>query len=214
MPGVFLDWPEGEFYRYDRIYDFDELGYRGPRMSFATMPDQYTLSAFERLERAKADRGPLMAEIPLVTSHAPWTPLPEFLDWSEVGDGAVYNHLAGLGQQPEAILTRDPATVRADYRRAVEYSLTSLISYIETHGDDNLVVVFLGDHQPSPVVTGGDTDRDVPITIVAKDPEVMERISGWRWQQGLRPGPHAPVWRMDAFRDEFLTAFTGGTERS
>jgi hypothetical protein len=205
MPGVFLDWPEGAFYRHDRIYDFDELGYRGPRMSFATMPDQYTLKAFEELERAKP--GPVMAEIPLVTSHAPWNPVPPFLPWAEVGDGSVYDFLEGRGEQPEAILTRDPALVREDYRRAVEYSLTSLISYVETYGDDDLVVVLLGDHQPSPVVTGPTSDRDVPISIVAKDPAVLDRIGGWHWQDGLRPGPHAPVQRMDAFREEFLTAF-------
>ncbi len=208
MPGVFLDWPEGAWYRHDRIYDFDELGYHGPRMSFATMPDQYTLKAFEDLERSRSGRAPVMAEIPLVTSHAPWTPLPPFLDWNEVGDGSVYNSLAGRSEQPEAILTRDPATVREDFRRSIEYSLTSLISYIETYGDDDLVVVLLGDHQPSPIVTGDTANRDVPITVVAKDPAVMEEISGWRWQEGLRPGPHAPVWRMDAFRGEFLSTFS------
>jgi hypothetical protein len=208
MPGVFLDWPEGAWYRHDRIYDFDELGYRGPRMSFATMPDQYTLKAFEELERSRSGRAPVMAEIPLVTSHAPWTPLPPFLDWNEVGDGSVYNFLDGQTEQPEAILTRDPATVREDFRRSIEYSLTSLISYIETYGDDDLVVVLLGDHQPSPIVTGDTANRDVPITIVAKDPAVMEQISGWRWQEGLRPGPHAPVWRMDTFREEFLSTFS------
>jgi hypothetical protein len=47
----------------------------------------------------------------------------------------------------------------------------------------------------------------VPVTIVAKDPAVLDRISGWGWQHGLNPGPQAPVWRMDAFRDRFLTAF-------
>jgi hypothetical protein len=208
MPGVFLDWPEGAFYRHDRIYDFDELGYRGPRMSFATMPDQYTLKAFEDLERSRSGRGPVMAEIPLVTSHAPWTPLPPFLDWNEVGDGSVYNFLDGQTEQPEAILTREPATVREDFRRSIEYSLTSLISYLETYGDDDLVVVLLGDHQPSPIVTGDTENRDVPITIVAKDPAVMEQVSGWRWEDGLRPGPHAPVWGMDAFRGEFLSAFS------
>jgi hypothetical protein len=210
MPGVFLDWPEGAWYGYDRIYDFSQLGYQGPRMSFATMPDQYTLKAFEELERSRADRGPLMAEIPLVTSHAPWTPLPPFLDWDQVGDGSVYDYLDGRTEQPEAILTRDPATVREDYGRAVQYSLTTLISYVRTYGDDDLVVVLLGDHQPSPVVTGPTENRDVPITIVAKDPAVLDQVSGWRWQDGLRPGPHAPVWRMDDFREEFLTAFSAG----
>jgi hypothetical protein len=78
---------------------------------------------------------------------------------------------------------------------------------VETYGDDNLVVVFLGDHQPAPVVTGEGASRDVPITILARDPAVLDQISGWGWQDGLKPNPRAPVWRMDAFRDRFLTAF-------
>jgi hypothetical protein len=207
MPGVFLDWPEAPFYGYDQIYDFQHLGYRGPRMSFATMPDQFTLKAFEQLEHSKPDRAPLMVEMPLVTSHAPWTPLPPFLDWNQLGDGSVYNSLAGQSQQPEAILSRDPAQVRDDYGKAIQYTLTSLISYIQNYGDDNTVVVMFGDHQPSPIVTGPTENRDIPITVIAKDPKVFDRIAGWHWQDGLRPGPNAPVWRMDAFRTEFLTAF-------
>ena len=78
---------------------------------------------------------------------------------------------------------------------------------MQTYGDDNLVLVFLGDHQPAAVVTGENASRDVPISIVARDRAVLDRISGWGWQDGLKPGPQAPVWRMDAFRDRFLTAF-------
>jgi hypothetical protein len=47
----------------------------------------------------------------------------------------------------------------------------------------------------------------VPITIVARDRGVLDRIASWGWTDGLRPGPQAPVWKMDAFRDKFLTAF-------
>jgi hypothetical protein len=97
--------------------------------------------------------------------------------------------------------------VHADYRAAIEYSLSSLISYIQTYGDKNLVVIFLGDHQPSPIVTGYGVSHDVPISIVTQDRSVLNRISSWGWQDGLKPGPQAPVWRMDAFRDRFLTAF-------
>src|SRR5262249_11192032 len=77
--------------------------------------------------------------------------------------------------------------------------LSALVSYVEKYGDDNLVLVFLGDHQPSPLVTGAGAGRDVPITIVARDRAVLDRVSGWGWQDGLRPGPGAPVWRMDTF---------------
>jgi hypothetical protein len=78
---------------------------------------------------------------------------------------------------------------------------------VETYGNDNLVLVFLGDHQAAPVVTGENASHDVPITIVARDPAVLDRITGWGWDNGLKPSPQAPVWRMDAFRDRFLTAF-------
>jgi hypothetical protein len=47
----------------------------------------------------------------------------------------------------------------------------------------------------------------VPISIVAHDPAVLQRIAGWGWTDGLRPGDAAPVWQMSAFRNRFLAAF-------
>jgi hypothetical protein len=170
------------------------------------MPDQYTLSRFERTERTR-DRQPVMAEITLVSSHAPWAPIPRLIDWEDVGDGSVFETMAAANDPPEAILTRNPTRVRADYRASIEYSLSSLITYMETYGDDNLVLIFLGDHQPSPIVAGQGASRDVPITIVTRDRSVVDRIAPWSWQEGLKPNAQAPVWGMDAFRDRFLTAF-------
>ena len=207
MPGNDSAWPESGSLGYDRVYGAQEMGYQGPRFSWATMPDQYTLSRFERTERSARNRQPVMAEITLVSSHAPWEPIPRLVNWSEIGDGSVFDAMAAVGDPPEAILTRSPTRVRAAYRTSIEYSLSSLISYIETYGDDNLVLILVGDHQPSPIVTGHGASRDVPISIVARDPSVFERITSWGWQQGLKPDQQAPVWRMDAFRDRFLTAF-------
>jgi hypothetical protein len=53
MPLVVRDWPEGEFYGFDRIYAARDLGYKGPRFNLGTIPDQYTLSAFQRLWTGK-----------------------------------------------------------------------------------------------------------------------------------------------------------------
>jgi hypothetical protein len=36
---------------------------------------------------------------------------------------------------------------------------------------------------------------------------VLDQMSGWGWTDGLKPSPDAPVWRMDSFRDKFLTTF-------
>jgi hypothetical protein len=213
MPAWTTDWPEEPFYGYDQVYDSRHLGYNGPGFSFAPVPDQFTLDAFERLERSKPDRPPLMAQIVLVSSHAPWTPLPHMVGWGELGDGSVFNPMAGQDYPTDVILTRNPARVRADYRRSIEYTLNSLISYVQNYGDDRLVLVFLGDHQPAPVVVGAGASKDVPITIVTRDRAVLDRVASWGWQDGLRPAPNSPVWTMDAFRDRFLTAFgsTGGS---
>ncbi|WP_344750641.1 sulfatase, partial [Micromonospora olivasterospora] len=207
MPAAVEDWPEGRFYGYDEFYDNRALGYRGPAFGYAPMPDQYALSVFQRRERAGADRPPVMAEIALTSSHSPWTLVPRPLGWNELGDGSVFGHATTVTPGGRDAVRRSTAQVRAGYRSSVEYTLATLISYVETYGDDDLVLVFLGDHQPAPVVTGPDAGRDVPVTVVARDPAVLDRIAGWGWRDGLRPGPGAPVWRMDDFRDRFLAAF-------
>jgi hypothetical protein len=194
------------FYHYDHMYDCRNVGYAGPSFGWATMPDQYTLAAFQRNELASPNRPPVMAEIDLITSHGPWAPLPRMVDWSAVGDGSVFADMPAQGQSPDDLLGH-PVLIQAAYGQAIQYSLEALISFVQTFHNDNLVVVALGDHQPAAVVTGPDASRDVPITIIADDPEVMNRIASWGWQPGMLPDPHAPVWPMDAFRDRFLTAY-------
>lgn len=206
MPAATQPWPEGKFFGYDRYYDAEKLGYRGPKFSYAPMPDQYTLATFQRLERAKP-HAPLMAEIPLVSSHSPWSVIPKPVGWDAVGDGSIFHQASTSSGGSRDVVQRDATQIRADYRHSIEYTLDTLVSYVLAYGGDDLVLVFLGDHQPATAITGEGASRDVPITVVAHDPKVFDRIAGWGWQDGLRPGPQAPVWRMDTFRDRFLTAF-------
>jgi hypothetical protein len=170
------------------------------------MPDQYTLSAFERLEHGRTDRGPLMAQLELTSSHVPWTPFPKPVPWDAVGDGSVFAPQVEGAESPDEVWKNDDR-VREVYRDSTAYSLETLVSYVERYGDDDLVLIFLGDHQPASIITGDGATHDVPITIVAKDPAVLDKIAGWQWDAGLRPGPQAPVWPMESFRDRFLTAF-------
>ncbi|MEJ3652519.1 sulfatase-like hydrolase/transferase [Actinomycetes bacterium KLBMP 9759] len=207
MPSSEGEWPERAFYGFDRVYDSANLGNRSRTYSGFQTPDQFTLSAFERLERGRAGRGPLMAEIPLVTSHWPWAEVPRLRDWADVGDGTVFDGPGAGRSDPAEAVESDPDRMRDGYRRSIEYSLSTLVSYVETYGDDNLVLVFLGDHQPATFVTGDGAGMDVPITIVSRDPAVLDRIGGWNWSEGLRPDARAPVWPMASFRDRFLTAY-------
>jgi hypothetical protein len=204
VPANTEDWPDGDMYHFDKVYDSRNVGYKGPRFAYATVPDQYTLQQFQHAERD--EHGPVMAEIDLISSHTPFTPIPDYLDWDKIGDGSVYDPMPARGPQPGEVWP-DPTKVRAAYTSSVAYALKSLFGYIETYGDDNLVTVFLGDHQPQPIIASQEGTRDVPISIVARDPAVLKAIDEWNWQDGLNPDPKAPVWRMDKFRDKFLSAY-------
>jgi phosphatidylglycerophosphate synthase len=207
MPGNHRAWPEGStFYDYDRVYDRRNFGYRGPDFGLPPMPDQYTLLALQRRELAKRHRPPLFAEVDLISSHAPWTRIPKLISWDDVGDGSIFDRLPAE-ESTQASLFGDAERARAAYGHSIEYSLSTIFSFVQRYGDDNLVLVVLGDHQPATLITGQDASHDVPISVIARDPKVIDQISGWRWQKGMSPSPRAPVWPMAAFRDRFLTAF-------
>jgi hypothetical protein len=209
VPANTIDWPEGsKFYGFDSMYDSRNAGYRGPKFGYAPMPDQYVLSAFHRLELAPTNRSPVMAEIDLVSSHHPWTPLPHPVDWNKVGDGTVFNGMPAQGESSEEVF-RDPEKVRALYGQSIQYTLNTLFSFLTTYPNPNLVVIMVGDHQAHSYVSGDRPGHDVPISIIAHDPSVLQQASAWQWQDGLLPSPAAPVWPMSAFRDRFLAAFSG-----
>ena len=206
VPSDSKPWPVGtSFYHYEQELNAKNVGYRGPSFSYAQVPDQYTWAYFQQHELAVPHQ-PLMAEIDLVSSHTPWTPLPKVLPWDQLGDGSVYDPQPAEGLPP-SVVWQDPRHVQQLYGQSIQYTMSSLISFLTTFDDPNLVLVVLGDHQPATIVSGPGANHDVPISIIAKDPAVTRRIASWGWQPGLLPSPSAPVWRMDAFRDRFLTAY-------
>jgi phosphatidylglycerophosphate synthase len=206
-------WPLGtSFYHFDKLYDRHNVGYHGPRFSYATMPDQYTLAAFQRLELAPGHK-PVMAEIDLVSSHTPWTPLPTMVPWNKVGNGSIFDGMPARSQSPITVW-RNASTVRQFYGRSIQYSLRALTSWVTELNDPNLVLIFLGDEQPSSIISGDWANHVVPISIVARDPSVFRQIASWHWQDGLLPGPRAPVEPMDAFRNQFLGAFSTASSQA
>jgi phosphatidylglycerophosphate synthase len=202
-------WPEGKaFYHWDKIYNRNQVGYKGPTFSYASMPDQYIYSALQRLELGKTHRRPLFAEIDTVSSHQPWNRIPEEIPWNKVGNGSIYNHLPNHYERESFLSFWDNAAkVQAGYGRSIVYSLKALTSYIQHYGKKNLVVIELGDHQPRNPVTGEQAGHQVPISIIAHDPKVLKAIEGWGWNPGLRPRKDAPVWPMSGFRNRFFRAF-------
>jgi hypothetical protein len=125
--------------------------------------------------------------------------------WTEVGNGSIFNRTQTL-TEPSSFWWH-PDQVKAAYARSLEYSLNTLISYVQHYGSKKLVLIVVGDEQPLAIVSGQHASHNVPISIIARDPTVLKRISGWGWQSGLLPRPDTPVWRMSAFRNRFLTAY-------
>jgi hypothetical protein len=207
-------WKEGtSYYHYDHIYDRRNVGYKGPAFGLPPMPDQYVLKALHHLELTKPHRKPLFAEVDLISSHAPWTKIPRLIPWNQIGDGSIYHHTP-LAQSSTAKLFGDQTRARTAYAKSIQYTISTITSFTRHYATNNTVIVLLGDHQPATTVSGQHATHDVPISIIAHDPNITHHITNWHWTNGLNPTPHAPVWPMETFRDRFLTAFgstpTGG----
>jgi len=203
-------WKPGTyFYHYDQTYNRLNVGYRGPTFSFSSMPDQYTLAAFQRLELTPGHK-PVMAEIDLTSSHIPWAPLPAMVPWNKVGNGSVFDPQPAESESP-ATVWRSNNTVRQFYGQSIQYTMTALTSWVTELNDPNLVLILLGDHQPHTAVSGPGATHDVPISIVTRAPSVLKQMSSWHWQNGLLPAPSAPLEPMDAFRNQLLNTFSSKT---
>lgn len=207
MPAITMAWPEAEYFGYDHISHAHNSGYAGKPFNWVTMPDQYTLSAFHRNELAPQLRRPVMAEIALISSHAPWTPVPSMVDWNDVGDGRIFDEQAESGDAPE-VVWQDPQRIRHQYRLAVEYAFETLTDYLVHHADDNLVVLAFGDHQPAPLVKGDGDNRDVPVHLFARDPAILDAVADWAWSGGLVPVEAGPVWRMSELKQKLVSAMS------
>jgi hypothetical protein len=154
-----------------------------------------------------------MAEIDTVSSHTPWAPLPAMVPWNKVGNGAIFDPMPARSQSPLTVW-RNASTVRQSFGRSIQYSLQVLTSWVTELHDPNLVLILLGDEQPASPITRPGASHEVPISIVAHDPSVFRQIAPWHWQDGLLPGPSAPLEPMDAFRNQFLGAFSTASSQA
>src|SRR4029078_88077 len=128
-------------------------------------------------------------------SHTPWTKIPRLIPWDRVGDGSVFGRVP-VEESTQAKLFGDARRARSAYGHSIEYTLRTLFSFVQRYGNDNTVMVVLGDHQPATTVSGQGASQHVPISVIDPDPRVMDHIAGWGWQDGVRPSPQAPVWPM------------------
>ena len=201
MPGIKKGWPESAAMGFDQILPAAGLNYKGERFHWVTMPDQFTLAKYADVlgEDSRAD----FIQIALISSHTPWTPLPDAIPWDNISDGTEFNEMAARGPTPRE-LWKDHDNVRDAYRRALDYSLQVTFEYIAQQGENAPLVFVVGDHQAWGYIAGSD-NHDVPMHVIGP-PELVARLNDWGWQEGLIPGGAGR--RMDSFRNDFISAFT------
>ncbi|WP_299706877.1 sulfatase-like hydrolase/transferase [uncultured Tateyamaria sp.] len=203
MPAITVGWPESLVMGFDQVFPAADIPYKGDKFRWVTMPDQFTLAAYPDL--LPGDPGPDFIQIALISSHAPWTPIPDMVPWEVIGDGTIFNDMAARGPAPKE-LWRDRDAVRDAYRRSVNYVLQATFSHVARLGEVAPLVIVAGDHQAAGFVAGSD-NMDVAVHMIGP-PAVLDLIADWNWTDGLIPAPDGPVRRMDSFRNDFLSAFS------
>jgi hypothetical protein len=188
-------------YGFDQIIAFDELDYRGPRVGFGLMPDQYALEYTEARYLAPISR-PVFFAYQMVSSHADWKHVPEYVkDWhtlnrdagtplkitgSEIGSRlARYTRDASRGVH----MGRLTSVLRERYESAILYDMRVIEDFLSRRSKDTLVIV-MGDHQP-PILSPETEDFSVLIHLFAKDPSLLAEFA----DHGFTPGMTVPADR-------------------
>jgi hypothetical protein len=202
MPGIKKAYPEGAFWGFDTHYYAAALDYQGPEFGWFDIPDQYTLGQFSAHELT-ADHAPLFAQIVLVSSHAPFAPVPPYLaDWNDAGTYAT------VPQADWPKIYAPPSWNNLDraYLDSIAYDLKTLGAWLAGLDKDALVII-LGDHQPPDLTRGNKADWTVPIHILSRDPDLVRPFAALGYEPGALPRIQEKPQGMEKFLSEFLSGF-------
>jgi len=141
----------------------------------------------------------------LGSSHAPWVPVPQLIDWDDLGDGTIFDPIVAASDTPR-VGWKDHDRVRDQYRLAVDYALQTVFAYVALHADDPPLMLIVGDHQAAGFIAL-DERPHVPIHIVGPQP-LVDQLSDADFTPGLIPAEATPVRRMDLMRTHILRALS------
>jgi hypothetical protein len=207
QPGTTSEWPAGDFYRFDQKYYAWDFDYAGPPFAWATMPDQYVLDFIRRKELA-VPRGPLLVEYMLVSSHAPWSALPTYVDrWDELKNGELFRTNPRV-LYPVAWPNFDRAAQA--YIDSIGYDFEVLQRYLAKFVLDDSLLVILGDHQPVAEISGRTPFTGVPVHVLCRDPALVEPFVARGFERGMFPPHRSSYPPMSSFLLDFLRDFSTG----
>lgn len=192
MPAITMPWPEGQLLGYDATYEAADMGYEGPFFYWGIVPDQFALDHLARAELDRGDRAPVFAVAALISSHAPWLPVPEVVPWEDLGDGSVYRRWTEGAPEPREVW-RDRERVQAQYALSVAHAIDAVAAFVAERVDPETVVIVMGDHQPAPLITGEDASRAVPVHVLAREKRLLAPFEALGFAPGATPPPAPTV---------------------
>ena len=210
-PALTWDWPEKSFYRFDTFLDARDLNYKGPKLGYWTLPDQFALARLGQLHAITAESPKRFTFFSSITSHMPFHPVPPYLaDWAKILSDKPFDEaqMATVKLQKE-----DWFNMRPGYTGMMDYNYQWLAGYLAQPRVRDAIFIVLGDHQPAANVTGEGATWDVPVHIISRNPELLARfeLRGFKW--GLEPA-EPRVGTLFDFTRLLLDVFDSGAPKT
>jgi hypothetical protein len=206
-PATTRPWPGMEdHWGFQSNYFSWQLGYKGPSFAWAPMADQYVIDYIHRKEVARSAQ-PLFIEYVLISTHAPWSDIPRYIDdWSKIGDGSIYHK---IGRDKYNVSWSHLEDAAEAYSKSIEYDLHVLENYFTQFIHDDTLLIVLGDHQPNQAITGPDNlTWSVPMHIISRKRDFIEPFERRGFTPGMVPRQPLPHVGMERFLEEFLSDFS------
>lgn len=204
MPGTRFAYPEGAYFGYQQAYYAWHFDYRGRTFGWAPMPDQFVLDWVRRREFENHGQ-PLFVRYALISSHGAYNIQPPLIaDWSDIGDGSLYNSLAPVYYP---YYWTDIEHAGDAYLRSLDYVLKVLGGYIDRYVSAEALIVIMGDHQPNVQLTGPGKSWSVPVHVISRNPRLLEPFRKRGYTAGLTPAQPPPHAGMETFLPDLLEDF-------
>jgi hypothetical protein len=213
-PALTWDWPEKSFYKFDKFLDARDLGYKGPKLGYWSLPDQFALARLSQLHPVTTQSPKRFTFFPSITSHMPFHPVPPYLsDWTKILTDKPFDdvQMAAVNAQKE-----DWFNMRPGYTGMMDYNYQWLAGYLAQPRVRDAIFVVLGDHQPAANVTGEGATWDVPIHIISANPELLQRFVARGFKPGLEPAepPKSGTGTLFDFTRLLLEVFDSGARKT
>ncbi len=188
---VFWNWVERVFYGFDTYLDGPSLGYTGPALGYWKIPDQFAIARYLQKYPPGATSRPRLTVFPTISTHFPFFQVPPYQpDWKRVLGPEPFDAAAVAKAQAEQV---NWANMRPDYYRTINYAHTWLAGYFTQPEPRETVYLMVGDHQPTGSVSGEGATWDVPVFVVSRDQDLLDRFRAVGFTDGLTPAHRQPL---------------------